>query len=118
MNLGASDGRANPVKYSYSLGFVDKGVMPGRPHDDLGIAWAHTEFSSNFVPFLRTNFDLGLQHEDAFELYYSAAVTPWLSVSPSLQVIHSGLNKVLDSSGNLKNVDTTYVAGVRVGIRF
>lgn len=117
-NVGVSDGRANPVRHSYALGLVGKGVVPGRPSDDFGIGWARTEFSDNFVPFLRNTFDLGLNHEDTVELYYSAAVTPWLTVSPSFQVIHSGLNKTLDSSGNFKNLDTTYVAGVRVGIRF
>lgn len=117
-NFGASDGRANPIRHSYSLGLVGKGVVPGRPRDDFGIGWARTQFSDNFVPFLRNTFDLGLNHEDAVELYYSASVTPWLTVSPSLQVISSGLNKELDPGGSLKSLDTTYVAGVRVGIRF
>jgi porin len=117
-SAGVSDGKANPIKYSYSLGLVGKGVVPGRPRDDLGIGWARTEFSNDFVPFLRSNFDLGLDHEDAIEMYYNASVTPWLSVSPSLQIISPALNKALDSSGNLQNLDTTYIAGVRVGIRF
>ena len=52
------------------------------------------------------------------EIYYKAAVTPWLDVTPSLQIIDSGLNKTTDSSGNLKDLDTTYLVGVRVGIRF
>jgi porin len=117
-SLGASDGQANPIKYSYSLGVVGKGIVPARPHDDFGIGWARTTFSDNFVPFMRKTFDLGLRHEDAIELYYNAAVTPALSISPSLQIISSALNRALDSNGNLKGLDTTYVAGVRVGIRF
>jgi len=117
-SAGVSDGQANPIKNSYSLGVVGKGVVPGRPHDDFGIGWARTEFSDNFVPFLRNTFDLGLDHEDALELYYSAAVTPWLNVSPSLQIISTGLNRALDANGNFKDLDTAYVAGVRVGIRF
>lgn len=115
---GVSDGKANPIKYSYSLGLVGKGIVPGRPRDDFGIGWSRAEFSDNFVPYLRNTFDLGLDHEDAVELYYNALITPWLSVSPSLQVINSGLNKLIDSSGNFKELDITYMAGVRVGIRF
>ena len=118
LSAGASDGRANPIKHSYTLGLVGKGVVPGRANDDFGIGWSRMTFSDNFVPSLRDAFDLGLNHEDAVEIYYKAAVTPWLDVSPSLQIINSGLNKVLDSSGNLKDLDTTYIAGVRVGIRF
>jgi porin len=117
-SAGLSDGKANPIKTSYSLGLVGKGVVPGRPRDDFGIGWARTEFSDDFVPTLRDTFDLGLDHEDAVELYYNASVTPWLSVSPSLQIISPALNKALDSSGNFKDLDTTYMAGVRVGIRF
>jgi porin len=100
------------------LGLVGKGVVPGRPRDDFGIGWARTEFSDDFVPNLRSNFDLGLDHEDAVELYYNAAITPWLSISPSLQIISPALNKALDANGNFQDLDTTYVAGVRVGVRF
>jgi porin len=117
-SAGISDGKANPIKYSYSLGLVGKGVVPGRPRDDFGIGWARTEFSDDFLAHLRDTFDLGLDHEDAVELYYNAAVTPWLSVSPSLQIISPALNKALDASSNFQDLDTTYMAGVRVGIRF
>jgi porin len=117
-SAGVSDGKANPIKYSYSLGFVGKGVVPGRPRDDFGIGWARTEFSDDFVPYMRSTFDLGLSREDAIELYYNAAVTPWLSISPSVQIISPALNKALDSSGNFKSLDTTWIVGARVGIRF
>jgi porin len=118
LSAGVSDGRANPVKYSYTLGLVGKGVVPGRASDDFGIGWSRAEFSDDLVPSLRTAFNLGLDHEDAVEIYYKAAVTPWLDVSPSLQIMNSGLSKVRDSSGNVKLLDTTYLVGVRVGIRF
>jgi porin len=117
-SAGASDGKANPIKYSYSLGLVGKGVVPGRPRDDFGIGWVRTEFSDNFVPYLRNTLDLGLDHEDAVELYYNASITPWLSVSPSFQVINAGLNKALYPSGQFKDLDTAYMAGLRIGIRF
>jgi porin len=52
-SAGVSDGKANPIKHTYSLGLVGKGVVPGRPRDEFGIAWARTEFSDNFVPYLR-----------------------------------------------------------------
>jgi porin len=117
-SAGVSDGKANPIKYSYSLGLVGKGIVPGRPRDDFGIGWARSQFSDNFVPFLRSTFDLGLDHEDVVELYYNASVTPWLSVSPNVQIISSGLNRALDSSGNFKDLSTTYLLGVRVGVRF
>jgi porin len=117
-SAGASDGKANPVKYSFSLGVVGKGVVPGRPGDDCGIGWARTKFSNDYLSYLRRKYDLGLDHEDAVELYYNAALTPWLSVSPSLQVIFPALDRTLASGGNFKSMDTVYMAGVRIGIRF
>lgn len=118
-SIGISDGKANPIRYSYSLGLVGKGVVPGRPHDDFGLGWARTEFSDNFVPFLREKFNLGLDHEDVVELYYKASITPWLDITPSLQVVSPGLNKVFNAGAHgFEDLDTTYIAGVRVGIRF
>jgi porin len=117
-SFGVSDGRANPIRNSYNLGFVGKGVVPGRANDHFGVGWSRVVFSDNFVPYMRDTFQLGLDHEDALELYYSAAITPWLSVSPSLQVLRPGLKKTLDASGNFRNLDTAYMVGVRVGVRF
>lgn len=117
-SFGLSDGKANPVKYSYSLGLVGKGIVPGRPYDEFGIGWALTEFSDNFVPYMRDIFNLGLNRESAVELYYNFAVTPWLSISPSYQYISPALDKVQDSNGNFKNLDNTQLLGVRIGLRF
>ena len=52
------------------------------------------------------------------ELYYSAEIAPWLTVSPSFQAIRSGMKKSLDANHELQDLDTTYLVGVRVGIRF
>jgi len=117
-SFGVSDGKANPIKYSYSLGLVGKGIVSGRPYDEFGIGWSLTEFSDNFVPYMRDTFNLGLDRESAVEVYYNFAATPWLSISPSYQYISPALDKVQDSNGNFKNLDNTQMVGVRVGVRF
>ncbi len=117
-NFGTSDGRANPIQHSYNMGIVGNGVIPGRPHDTLGVAWARTQFSDNFVSTLRTRLPLGLAHEDAIEMYYNASITPWLNLSPNLQIIEPGLKKTLGSSGTLKNMDTEVIGALRLFIRF
>ena len=116
--FAASDGNPNPIKYSYSMGIGGNGVVPRRPNDNFGLGWARTEFSSQFVPFLRQHLDLGLDHEDAIEMYYNASVTPWLNATLDLQVIKPALKKMLDSSGSLQDVNTTVVAGLRLWVRF
>lgn len=117
-NFGVTDGNPNPVQYSYMMGIGSKGIMPGRPYDSFGIGWAHTQFSDQFIPLLRQKLNLGLDYEDAVELYYNAPVTPWLSVSPNLQVIDSGMNKTLSKRGALQDLNTVVEASLRMNIRF
>jgi len=116
--FGASDGVANPVKYAYNLGLGGKGIVPGRPDDSFGIGWAHTQLSGNFVPFLRQRLDLGLSKEDAVEMYYNASITKWLTATLDLQIISPALKKTLGSAGQLENVNTSVVAGLRLYARF
>ncbi|MDD1620897.1 MAG: carbohydrate porin [Methylococcaceae bacterium] len=117
-NFGASDGNPNPIQYTYMVGIGGKGVFSGRPKDSFGIGWARTQFSDQFVPLLRERLGLGLDHEDAVELYYAAAVAPWLDVSPHLQIIDSALNKTLDANHQLRDMGTVVEANLRVNIKF
>ena len=116
--FGISDGVANPIKYAYNVGFGGKGVVPGRPLDTFGIGWARTQLSDNFVPFLRQRLDLGLDKEDAIEMYYNASLTRWLNATLDLQIIEPALQKKLDSSGRLTDMNTSVVGGLRVYSRF
>jgi porin len=117
--FGVSDGNPNPVKYAYNVGVSGNGIVPGRPRDSFGIGWARTEFSNQFVPFLRRTLGLGLDREDAVELYYNFSITPALNATLDLQIIEPGLKKALDRSGSrLEGVDTAVVAGARVYARF
>jgi porin len=117
--FGASDGDANPIRHSYGMGIGGNGAMASRPDDSFGIGWARTEFSGNFVPFLRDRLSLGLEREDAVELYYNAAVTGWLQATLDLQIIDPALQKRLDSSGTqVEEIGTTVIPGVRLYMRF
>jgi len=115
--FGISDGNPNPIKYAYNVGVSANGVVPGRPNDNMGVGWARTQYSSDFVPFLRQQLHIGMNIEDAVEIYYNAAITPWLNVSADLQVVDSALDNAL-SGGRLVNVDTAVVAALRMYIRF
>jgi porin len=118
-NFGASDGNPNPIKYTFLTGIGGKGVIPGRDDDTFGLGFVRTQFSSEFVPFLRQALNLGLNHEDAIEMYYSAAITPWLDATADLQIIDPGLKKSPSSPPPLlANVDTAVIAGLRLRVRF
>jgi porin len=89
---------------------------PGRQfRDRLG---AHTA-QRQLRDVLRQRLDLGLQKEDAIEMYYNAAITKWLTAALDLQIIMPALTKTPDSSGQqLANVNTSVVAGLRIYSRF
>jgi porin len=117
--FGMSDGNPNPIKYAYNVGVSGNGIVPGRPRDTLGIGWARTEFSGDFVPFLRQRLNLGLDREDAVEMFYNVSITPALNATLDLQIVEPGLKKKLDaSSGRLEDVNTAVVAGLRIYARF
>ena len=117
-SFGTSDGNPNPIQYSYLMGIGGKGVFSGRPHDSFGIGWARTQFSAQLVPLLRERLGLGLDHEDAIEMYYTVAITPWFNVSPNLQVINSGMNKIISNGNELQNMNTAVEANLRMNILF
>jgi len=118
-NFGITDGNPNPIKYSYAMGIVGNGVVPGRRDDTFGVGWARTEFSDKLVPLLRQNLNIGLDREDAVEIFYNVALTSWLNVTLDLQVIDQALSKKLRGSGaNLNEMDTAVVGGLRTYIRF
>ncbi len=59
-----------------------------------------------------------VQKEDAVEMYYNAAITSWLTATLDLQIINTALKKTLDSSGQLQDVNTAVLAGLRLYARF
>jgi porin len=119
ISVGASDGNPNPIKWAFLAGIGGKGVVPGRLDDSFGVGVARTQFSNAFVPFLRDSLNLGLEHEDALEMYYNLAVTGWLTATADIQVINQALNKTLNPSGlGLANVPNATIAGIRFRVRF
>jgi porin len=118
LNFGASDGDPNPAEWFVNLGVGGKGVVPGRPNDSFGVGWARTDLSDKLIPLIRHRLNLGLDSENDSEIYYNAALTPWLEATLDLQIIDSALDKRINGSGNLKDVDTAVVPGLRVRVRF
>ena len=115
--FGMSDGNPNPVRYAWNVGLQANGVIPSRPQDSIGLGWARTQLSTEFVPFIRQEFRIGLNLENAVELYYNAVLTPWLNLSASMQVVDSAVTKVR-SSGHLVDMPTSVVGGLRMYVRF
>lgn len=118
-SFGASDGNPNPIQYSFFGGIGGKGVTAGRPDDSFGVGVAHTVISDEFLPYLRQRLSLGLEQENAFEAYYNAALTKWLSATADFQLIDQGIGKMITAERPyLAYVNTAVVTGVRLRVRF
>ncbi len=88
------------IDQNISGGLRWRGPIPGRTDDNTGVAatWAHLS------PYAQTPYS----YELAIEGFYTAQITPWLSIQPDLQyIIHPG--------GAYQNA---LVATVQVGIQF
>jgi porin len=102
--FGITSGKVNVVQQFYSIGLSGKGVIPGRENDSFGVGYYYLAVSDKLGPVLSDR----LEDEQGVELYYNCAVTPWLQVTPNLQIVDPVR----------RGVDTAVTAGLRVKIKF
>ena len=84
--FGASDGDPNFMHYFYSLGIGGKGMIPGRSRDRFGLGFYYIDVSNPELQGLFQNTKL-LRDEYGFEAFYNVAITPWLMLTPDIQVV-------------------------------
>jgi porin len=122
--FGASDGDANPIHYFYSIGVGGKGVIPGRKLDEFGAGFYYVEISNPNFTGLLENTRSFLRDEYGVELYYNFAITPWMKLTPDIQVIRPAQQDVLQIDkehlllSKKKEVDTATVIGLRLQVVF
>jgi porin len=79
--LGWSPGKTNPIDSFYSVGVGGKGVIPKRDQDRFGVGYYLVDMSDGLPGLLGANVEQG------FELFYNIEVTPWMHITPDIQVI-------------------------------
>jgi porin len=78
---GYADDQRNDITNYFSFGFQYQGLFDGRDDDVLGVGFAQGCISNS------ADTTYAATHERAIEVYYNILVTPWLSISPSLQYV-------------------------------
>jgi len=101
---GYAPGKTNDLTNFYSFGVQYQGLFAGRDEDVLGLGYAHGCFSD------RAEVTYTEDYESAAELYYSAQVTPWMNLSPSLQYI--------TNPGGDSSISDAVVLGMRALVTF
>ena len=102
--FGWSTGEVNPFETFYSIGLGGRGMLPTRDNDTYGVGYYYMNMSSDLPDFL------GLSSEQGVELYYSIEVTPWLHITPDLQII--------SDPGASSDRDVAIVYGLRAHMTF
>jgi len=117
--FGTSDGNPNPIHYFYSLGVGGKGIIPGRPIDRFGLGYYYISVSNpTFTgPLATRSF---LRNEYGFEAFYDIALTPWMQLTPDIQVVRPAQKDVVTVGipPSRQGIDTATVVGVRLQMQF
>ena len=124
--FGASDGNPNPIHFFYSIGIGGKGIIPGRPLDRFGLGYYFIDVKSPELqnPPQTTKF---LRDEYGFEAFYNFALTPWMMLTPDIQIVRGAQKDKItlgtDSSGipfiaSRKHIGTATILGLRLQLAF
>ncbi len=103
--FGWSTGESNPIEQFYSIGVGGKGIIPERDRDTFGVGYYHANLSDDLPDIL------GVHSEQGVEVYYNIEVTPWLHITPDVQVI-------VNPGGGFQDRDVAVVYGLRVQTTF
>lgn len=102
--FGWGDSEVNPIGSYFNFGIGGKGIIPGRPNDGFGVGYYHTYLSDKLPRLIKNR----ARDEQGGEFYYNFAVTPWLQLTPDLQIIHPAGRRV----------NTTVVGALRMKVEF
>lgn len=102
--FGLADTKTNPVDWYASVGFGGRGVVPGRPKDTWGIAYAYNDIQD----VLNVAGGLLDRQTEVFEVYYDLAIAGSVNLTTDFQWI----------SGAFTNVDPSFVVDFPLNIRF
>jgi porin len=121
--FGTSDGDANPVHYFYSLGIGGKGVIKNRPNDAFGVGFYYMDISNPKFTGIFKDREF-LQDEYGVEAYYNIAITPWMKLTPDIQIIRAAqedsvsLTSIVPPVITRESLDTVTVLGLRLQLIF
>jgi porin len=80
LRLGYGDEDTNPIEWFYSFGLCAQGVLESRRNDTCGIGYFYSAISDQYPWYLYDD-------EQGCEIYYNIEATPWLHITPDLQMV-------------------------------
>jgi porin len=96
-----ADNDTNPFNWSLAGGVGGRGLIPGREKDVFGVGYFYNGLEQGGVVDRTLDIRDG---EQGFEVFYEAQLTPWLRLTPDVQVVRPGFG----------DNDTAVVLGLRL----
>jgi porin len=124
--LGVSDGDPNFMKFFGSFGVGGKGMFESRPVDKFGFGYYYINIDNPRLQGLLRTTEF-LRDEYGFEAFYNIAITPWLQLTPDIQIVRGAQkDKVSIGTGPLgllpridkKSIGTSTTLGLRLQMVF
>jgi porin len=109
LKAAIADGNPNPIKSSLIVGLGGKGLFKNRPDDNFGLGYYYYNFSDDLEDSLEPLERLGITfgNEQAVELFYNYAITPWFILGADLQYIKPA-----------RSEEDAFLAILRANVRF
>ncbi len=86
-----SSGHSTAIDRMWNLGARIRGPVASRPDDSLAIGWTHSRMAPKWRSAQQAAGTDTASAEEAFEITWRAAITPWFALQPNLQhVRHPG----------------------------
>lgn len=101
---GAADDHISPIGSHWGTGVAYTGLIPGRDGDICGFGVTAANLSRD------PGAGFSSRAETAFELFYKAQLTPWLTLKPDIQYIRN--------PGGAAGVDDAVAATLRLELSF
>jgi porin len=103
-----SDANPTPLRYFFSAGIGGYSPFNWCRGDSFGIGWYFVDIDSKqYGPVPTALF--GPRDGWGLECYYNFQLTPWLNVSPDIQLIKPGLGAIAESA---------FLGGLRINLTF
>jgi porin len=83
--FGVSEGNPNPLKWQAFGGVGGTGLIPHRSLDNWGVGYYYAA-PSKYLQNLPDPYG-GIMHEQALEVFYNFALTPWFVVAADVQIV-------------------------------
>lgn len=109
LKAAIADGNPNPIQSSLVVGLGGKGLFKDRPYDNFGLGYYYYNFSDDLEDSLDPLERLGITfgNEQAVELFYNFAITPWFILGADLQYIKPA-----------RSDEDAFLAILRANVRF